>query len=292
MTLSRKIILRNIALLGGLLLISAASLRGLFGLRSRVNDALLAYQELRAVVTVTPLVATAKSHLGTAEFAQAVPPLRAVIRELETFSSALTGTAATGEPYAVQAKAMGEGSLAKLRQVAGMIERGEAPPPSALDPVVNDLKRLNGMCLEFVKTTQQAASDRVSFSILMIVGVCLVVLAGAAAVSVAQHRAIVRPLAELRAGARQLAAREFGPRVNVKGDAEFVALGEEFNRMAEELDGFYRQLEQKVTAKRKELVRSERVGSLGFLAAGVAAGIKNPVNAIIGYSAVLLNPAS
>ena len=56
--------------------------------------------------------------------------------------------------------------------------------------------------------------------------------------SVAQHRAIVRPLAELRAGARQLAAREFGPRVNVKGDAEFVALGEEFNRMAKEVPAF------------------------------------------------------
>src|SRR5258706_8851498 len=99
MTLSRKIVLRNIALLGGLLLITAASLWGLFGLQSRVNDALLAYQELKTVETVSPLLATAKAALGTPESAKAAPTLRGIIREMETFTSALTPSAASGEPY-------------------------------------------------------------------------------------------------------------------------------------------------------------------------------------------------
>src|SRR5258705_5929565 len=107
MTLSRKIVLMNLALLGGLVLVIGASLWGLFGLQSRVNDALLAYQELKGVQTVTPLVTMARSHLGTAEFAQAAPPLRGAIREMERFSAALAGSAAAGEPYSVRAKAMG-----------------------------------------------------------------------------------------------------------------------------------------------------------------------------------------
>src|SRR5204863_8459420 len=69
---------------------------------------------------------------------------------------------------------------------------------------------------------------------------------------------------------------------------EFSELAGEFNQMASELDGLYRELEAKVAAKSKELVRSERLASVGFLAAGVAHEINNPLSIISGYAELSL----
>src|SRR5882672_2494137 len=136
MTLSRKILLRNVALLAGLGLLIGASLWGLFGLNHSVNDALLAYQELKTVETVSPLVATAKDHLATPQFAEAAPNLRTVIPLLHEFSSALTASAASGDPYGIRAKSGGESSAEKLRSTLSEIDRGQAPAPDALDSVI------------------------------------------------------------------------------------------------------------------------------------------------------------
>jgi signal transduction histidine kinase len=88
---------------------------------------------------------------------------------------------------------------------------------------------------------------------------------------------------------RQVAAGQFTQRIPTEGDErEFAELAVEFNRMAEELDGLYRSLEDKVIAKSKELLRSERLASVGFLAAGVAHEINNPLNIISGYAELSL----
>src|SRR5687767_7695057 len=59
--------------------------------------------------------------------------------------------------------------------------------------------------------------------------------------------------------------------------------------MAAELDAYYRELEQKVAAKSRELVRSERLASVGYLAAGVAHEINNPLGIISGYAEYALS---
>src|SRR5438105_1596757 len=58
--------------------------------------------------------------------------------------------------------------------------------------------------------------------------------------------------------------------------------------MATELDTLYRQLEEKVAAKSMELVRSERLASVGYLAAGVAHEINNPMGIIAGFAELSL----
>jgi signal transduction histidine kinase len=74
-----------------------------------------------------------------------------------------------------------------------------------------------------------------------------------------------------------------GDRAPIDGDGEFRALAAEFNRMAGELQAVQIDLEQRVAAKSRQLVQSERLASVGYLAAGVAHEINNPLAIIAGY---------
>jgi signal transduction histidine kinase len=98
------------------------------------------------------------------------------------------------------------------------------------------------------------------------------------------YRAVMGPLQVLRRGVRTIARGKFTDRLDPRGDREFQELARDFNQMAGELDDLYRELEAKVAAKSKELVRSERLASVGFLAAGVAHEINNPLGIISGYA--------
>src|SRR5436853_1299724 len=61
-------------------------------------------------------------------------------------------------------------------------------------------------------------------------------------------------------------------------------LAEAFNDMSGRLREMYGNLAQQVNERSRELVRSERLASVGFLAAGVAHEINNPLNIISGYA--------
>jgi signal transduction histidine kinase len=113
--------------------------------------------------------------------------------------------------------------------------------------------------------------------------VSLSVLLAAVALAIYQYRSAITPLRRLADAARKIAAGRFGDRLEPRGSAEFAALAVDFNRMAAELETVYRDLEQKVATKSKELVRSERLASVGYLAAGVAHEINNPLGIITGY---------
>jgi two-component system NtrC family sensor kinase len=56
------------------------------------------------------------------------------------------------------------------------------------------------------------------------------------------------------------------------------------NRMALALEAFSRKMESMVESKSRDLVRSERLASVGYLAAGVAHEINNPLNIMSGYA--------
>jgi signal transduction histidine kinase len=58
--------------------------------------------------------------------------------------------------------------------------------------------------------------------------------------------------------------------------------------MAAELQSFYRELEARVAEQSKRLAASERLASVGFLAAGVAHEINNPLSIMSGHAESLL----
>jgi signal transduction histidine kinase len=86
---------------------------------------------------------------------------------------------------------------------------------------------------------------------LLALAIVLAVLAG---MLLAHH--LVTPIRALQVGARQLEASDFGHRINVKTADEIEELADHFNRMADQLQGSYSRLEQKVADRTRDLAQS------------------------------------
>ena len=79
---------------------------------------------------------------------------------------------------------------------------------------------------------------------------------------------IISPVLHLQEGLRRMTAREFGVRLPVESRDEFGVLAYGFNRMADELEGLYRELEDRVQQKTAQLAEQNReLGALYDMAA-------------------------
>jgi signal transduction histidine kinase len=95
------------------------------------------------------------------------------------------------------------------------------------------------------------------------------------------------PVRDLVIGASRVAQGDFEYRIDVHSNDEMEELANAFNNMTGRLCEIYRDLNRQVNERSRQLVRSERLASVGFLAAGVAHEINNPLQAITLYSGAL-----
>jgi signal transduction histidine kinase len=95
------------------------------------------------------------------------------------------------------------------------------------------------------------------------------------------------PVRELELGAERVAQGDFDHWIEVHSGDEMEQLAAAFNNMTGRLREIYRDLNRQVNERSRQLVRSERLASVGFLAAGVAHEINNPLQAITLYSGAL-----
>ncbi len=105
----------------------------------------------------------------------------------------------------------------------------------------------------------------------------LAMLAGLAALF---HRWVLYPVRLLQRGVRRVARGSFDYHIDLATGDEMQALAEAFNDMTARLSATYSDLERQVQERSRQLVRSERLAGVGFLAAGVAHEINNPLASI------------
>jgi signal transduction histidine kinase len=95
---------------------------------------------------------------------------------------------------------------------------------------------------------------------------------------------VFRPIKELQAGVHRVHGGNFDQPIRLTSKDELEELANEFNAMTVRLRDIYTSLAQQVNDRTRLLVRSERMVSVGFLAAGVAHEINNPLASILLYA--------
>lgn len=111
------------------------------------------------------------------------------------------------------------------------------------------------------------------------------------------NRNVLRPIGRLMASILRVRGGNFEERVSEAGPAEIASLAQSFNVMVDALrdsrqrtDNHIQSLQQanhELKQTRDELMRSEKMASIGHLAAGMAHEIGNPLAAVVGYIGLL-----
>ena len=117
----------------------------------------------------------------------------------------------------------------------------------------------------------------------------LAVLGMLIALAVLFNRWVLDPVRLLQRGVRRVARGSFDYSIDLNTGDEMQALAEAFNDMTARLRVTYEDLERQVQERSRQLVRSERLAGVGFLAAGVAHEINNPLASIAFCSEALEN---
>ena len=283
-SLRRTLIYQITAVIICLLAVSGVAIWGIHGLNQDLSVATRSYERLRDVYEIGSHVATARTlvALNHPELDRALIELEKAQTklEIERDESAAAGGGATPDLLAI---------YDRIRLAEQTVDRALRTHTSIADSTV--FQQVLGATAftasqirASIQQAQQRADAKRRFTIAAVSAVCGLLIAGAIIIGVWQYRSVMRPMTRLNEGVRHIASGEFSRKLTVQGHREFASLADDFNHMATQLEELYGSLEQQVADKSRELVRSQHLASVGFLAAGVAHEINNPLGVITGFA--------
>jgi two-component system NtrC family sensor kinase len=171
---------------------------------------------------------------------------------------------------------------------------------TAYEPLLNfDGKVVGILAAGRLEAAYTSTRNRVILSFFAIATIGFVLIIG---ITYYMIRNITRPIGEMVAATQSITAGRFDQEIYATAQGEIALLAESFNTMLKslrqmkgDLEEWGRTLEEKVRQRTDELVamqarvaQSERLASLGMLAAGVAHEINNPLGGILALTALTL----
>jgi two-component system, NtrC family, sensor kinase len=171
---------------------------------------------------------------------------------------------------------------------------------TAYAPIRDHSNRIVGMLYVAVPENPfLAVRTSMMLAFLMVAGVGVLVVLG---ITLFITRSMILPLEEIARASNRIAAGDLDQSVSVSSQDEIGILANSFNKMLVsikmmklELEEWGRTLEEKVNTRTEELVavqmqmaQSEKLASIGRLAAGVAHEINNPLGGILTFSMLAL----
>ena len=158
-------------------------------------------------------------------------------------------------------------------------------------PAYEDVRRIGGQLrntvVDDVGTVIRRSTGAIRQS-LWVIGVAtvqLLLIVGALLVYFRDW--IYAPIRELQSGVQRVHAGDLEHPIRLGSRDELEELANEFNAMTVRVRATYLDLARQVNERSRQLVRSERMVSVGFLAAGVAHEINNPLASILFCSEAL-----